>query len=472
MRRFGPRRASPRPRVFVLGLDGTPCGWLRAETAAGRLPNLAALLREGSLVPMRSSLPSVSSTAWTTFFTGCDPGGHGVFGFVDCKPDSHELYFPNYRHVTAPTIWDVAGAVGRRSVVLNVPGTYPARPIEGVLVSGFVAPSIERAVHPPQLLPELQRMGYRIDLDTWAARGAFDALEEDLFTTFDRRVAAIRMLLAEERWDLFIAVVTETDRLYHFLWNAMAAGQERAVDLFQRFHAAIDRFVGWLAEELPQDTHLVTMSDHGFTSERVDVFTNAWLRERGYLAFDVDEPKFVGQMHPASTVYSLDPGRFYVNRAGRRPLGSVPPDRADAVVERLIADLADLRDPETGEPLYGEVVRGRDAYHGPYAPLGPDVVLTLKPGYELKGAAAARTVLGPPAEGLGGMHTYDDAHLLIRGKPLREGPYALHDLAPTIMELLGVDPLEGFGRLAGSTLTSGGFQGTSLLAPSGVGVAR
>ena len=448
MRLLGRARGTPRDRVFVLGLDGTPHSYLRAEAAAGRLPNLAALARQGSLEPMRSSLPSVSSTAWTSFFTGRDPGGHGVFGFMDCKPASHEFFFPNYQHVTAPTVWDVLGSAGRRSIVLNVPGTYPARPVAGVLVSGFVAPSIERAVHPPQLLPRLQALGYRIDLDAWAARGAFDALEADLFTTFERRVAAIRLLLSEERWDLFVAVVTETDRLYHFLWNAMAAGEERAVDLFHRFHAAIDRFVGWLVEALPAGTHLMTMSDHGFTSERADVFTNAWLRERGYLAFDVDEPKGMAAISPSSTVYPLDPGRFYVNRAGRRPRGGVPEEQAPAVVERLVADLDELRDPDTGERLFGEVVRRDDAYHGPYAPLGPDVVLTLKPGYELKGSTASRTVIGPPAEGLGGMHTLDDAHLLVHGD-LREGPYELHDLAPTILELLGMEPA--------------GFQGTSVL---------
>jgi predicted AlkP superfamily phosphohydrolase/phosphomutase len=367
---------------------------------------------------------------------------------MDCKPANHEFFFPNYQHVTAPTVWDVIGAAGRRSIVLNVPGTYPARPVAGVLVSGFVAPSIERAVHPPPLLPRLQALGYRIDLDAWAARGAFDALEADLFTTFERRVAAIRMLLAEERWDLFVAVVTETDRLYHFLWNAMAAGEERAVDLFHRFHAAIDRFVGWLVEALPAGVDLLTMSDHGFTSERADVFTNAWLRERGYLAFDVDEPKGMAAISPGSTVYSLDPGRFYVNRAGPRPRGSVPEEQAPAVVERLVADLDELRDPSTGERLFGAVVRRDDAYHGPYAPLGPDVVLTLKPGYELKGSTASPTVIGPPAEGLGGMHTHDDAHLLVHGD-LREGPYELHDLAPTILELLGMEPA--------------GFQGTSVL---------
>jgi predicted AlkP superfamily phosphohydrolase/phosphomutase len=455
MRLLGRARVAQRPRVFVLGLDGTPYSWVRAEAAAGRLPNLAALFRSSSLVSMRSSLPSVSSTAWTTFLTGCDPGGHGLFGFMDCKPASHELYFPNLQHVTVPTIWDLLGSRGKRSVLLNVPGTYPARPIPGVLVSGFVAPSLERSVHPPRLLPRLKAMGYRIDLDNWAARGGFEVLEADLFATFERRVEAIRMLLAEEPWDLFVTVVTETDRLYHFLWNAMAAGEERAVDLFHRFHARVDQFAGWLFDALPEGTELMVLSDHGFAAEHTDVFTNAWLRERGYLGFDTDEPKGLTAIRPGSTVYSLDPGRFYVNRVGRRPRGSVPPERAGEVVEQLVADLADLRDPATGELAYGRLLRREDVYHGPFAPLGPDLVLTLRPGYELKASSAARSVFGPPGDGLGGMHTADDAFLCIRGAILRDSHYDLHDLAPTILELLGVEPQ--------------GFQGRSVLAPAATG---
>jgi predicted AlkP superfamily phosphohydrolase/phosphomutase len=118
-------------------------------------------------------------------------------------------------------------------------------------------------------------------------------------------------------------------------------------------------------------------------------------------------------------------------------------------VEQLAGDLAELRDPDTGELVYGQVVRRDDAYHGPYAAHGPDLVLTLKPGYELKGATAARAVFGPPAAGLGGMHTLEDAHLFVAGRALREGPYELQDLAPTIVELLGIEPQ--------------GFQGDSVL---------
>jgi predicted AlkP superfamily phosphohydrolase/phosphomutase len=447
--------------VFVLGLDGTPYSYLKAETSAGRLPSLAALFAQGSLVPMRSSLPSVSGTAWMSVFTGRDPGGHGIFGFMDCKPDSHDFYFPNYDHVRAPTLWELLAGVGKRSVVLNVPGTYPARVMGGSLVAGFVAPKLERAVYPPSLLPRLRELGYRIDLDTWAARDTFERLEEDLFATFARRREAVRMLLADGDWDLFVAVVTETDRLYHFLWNAMERGQQRVVDLFQRFHAELDTFAGWLAERLGEDVELLVMSDHGFTSARVDVYINAWLAERGYLAFDVEEPNGKPNGKPNgmsairrdSTVFSLDPGRLYVNRAGARPRGSVPPSQVDRVVERLVAELAEFRDPDSSELVYGQLLRREHAYHGPESPRGPDVVLTLKPGYELKGGTKGTTVFRPPAHGLGGMHTSDDSHLYLRGRTIREGRVDLHDIAPTIVELLGVE------------LAQARFQGRSLLQP-------
>jgi predicted AlkP superfamily phosphohydrolase/phosphomutase len=449
----GRSAAKVKRRVFVLGFDGTPHSYLKAETSAGRLPNLAALFEDGACVPMRSSVPSVSGTAWMSVFTGRDPGGHGIFGFMDCKPDSHDFYFPNFDHVRAPLLWELLAGVGKRSVVLNVPGTYPARAMHGWLVAGFVAPQLERAVYPPSLLPRLQALGYRIDLDTQAARETFSRLEEDLFATFAKRKEAVRLLL-EEDWDLFVAVVTETDRLYHFLWNLMERGEQRVVDLFQRFHAELDAFAGWLAESLPGGTELLLLSDHGFSSARVDVFTNAWLVERGYLGFDVAEPRGMGSISQASTVYSLDPGRFYVNRAGGRPRGCVPAGQVDGVVDRLVADLVEFRDPNGGELVYGELIRRDQAYHGPEAARGPDVVLTLKPRYELKGGTKGTAVFRHPPQGLGGMHTCDDSHLYLRGRTIRDGRVGrvdLHDIAPTIVELLGVE------------LAEGTFQGRSVL---------
>src|SRR5688572_19532647 len=133
-------------RLALLGLDGVGAPLVEALIDAGVMPRLAALRRLGTLARMTSTLPTISSVSWTSFMTGVNPGRHGIYGFTDVKPDSYGIIFPNYSHVRAPTIWDALGAEGRRAVVLNVPGTYPAKDICGVMVSGFVAVSLERAV--------------------------------------------------------------------------------------------------------------------------------------------------------------------------------------------------------------------------------------------------------------------------------------------------------------------------------------
>src|SRR2546426_7790909 len=75
------------------------------------------------------------------------------------------MFFRIFGDVKSETLWDVAGRAGKRSVVMNVPNTYPARALNGLLVSGFVAVNLERAVYPATLLPRLKDDGYRIDVD-------------------------------------------------------------------------------------------------------------------------------------------------------------------------------------------------------------------------------------------------------------------------------------------------------------------
>src|SRR5437773_264869 len=133
------RKPKGKRRVAVIGLDGVGAPLVEALTDAGVMPRMAALRRAGTLARMTSTIPTISSVSWSGFMTGANPGRHGIYGFTDVKRDSYAVYFPNYRHVQAPTIWDVLGAEGRRSIVLNIPNTYPAKDINGVLVSGFVA---------------------------------------------------------------------------------------------------------------------------------------------------------------------------------------------------------------------------------------------------------------------------------------------------------------------------------------------
>jgi predicted AlkP superfamily phosphohydrolase/phosphomutase len=83
-------------KVIVLGIDGMDHGMLEAFIADGRLPNFARLADQGSFSPLETTMPPLSPVAWSTFITGMDPGGHGVFDFLLRDPATMDVVEPFY----------------------------------------------------------------------------------------------------------------------------------------------------------------------------------------------------------------------------------------------------------------------------------------------------------------------------------------------------------------------------------------
>ena len=181
------RLRGKKPKVLVLGLDGTPFTLLNELMERGAMPFFAELVGKGDFKAMTTSIPEVSSVAWTTFSTGVNPAKHGVFGFTDLVPGSTKLTFPSSHNVKTKTVWETLGDAGKRSAVLNIPSTYPAKPVNGVLVAGFVAIDLAKATYPQPVVQELKGLGYKIDVDTALARKSREALVEDLYKTLEAR---------------------------------------------------------------------------------------------------------------------------------------------------------------------------------------------------------------------------------------------------------------------------------------------
>lgn len=422
-------------KVVLLGLDGTPYTLLKQFCADGTMPNLTKIAANSSLRQMDVSIPEVSSTSWTCFYTGMNPAQHGIFGFLDLQPNSYKIYFPNSKSVKVPALWDVLGNYGKRSVVINVPETYPAKPLNGVLISGFVATDLKKATYPPELYPTLMELQYRLDPDAQKARESKDVFLADIYDVFEKRRKTILQLFDQEKWSLFIGTVTETDRLHHFMWDALVNPNHPYHSGFIEFYRRVDKLIGEVYDRLDSNTTFMMCSDHGFTSLDQQVYLNYWLKQNGYLNFTSEQPKSVEEIGPGSRAFALDPTRIYINLKGKYPQGTVEPG---AEYEKLRSELAaGLKEiSSNGKTAIKKVFMKEDVFQGPLMDQAPDLIVLSNYGFDMKGATNKQTLMDK--EIFTGMHTQDDAHFLINRKDIKDKKPHICDIAPTIMKELGV----------------------------------
>ena len=166
LRRRRVRTAASCSRVVIVGLDGMSPVLAERMIRQGRLPNLAKLAESGTFRPLRSTAPSASPVAWSTFQTGTNPGKHGIFDFLKrdlgtyaidlssarVRPPRRTLKFGGRRiPLGKPSVrllrksqpfWKILGEHGIFSAVLRVPITFPPEKFHGVILSGMCVPDL------------------------------------------------------------------------------------------------------------------------------------------------------------------------------------------------------------------------------------------------------------------------------------------------------------------------------------------
>jgi len=161
------RSASSRcDRVIVVGLDGMSPDVAERMMEGGELPNFKRLAQGGSFSRLRSTTPSASPVAWSTFQTGVNPGKHNIFDFLTrdkqtylpdlssarIEPPRRTLKLGKLRmplgkpRVTgmrkSRPFWKALGEHGLFSIVLRVPITFPPEKFNGVMLSGMCVPDL------------------------------------------------------------------------------------------------------------------------------------------------------------------------------------------------------------------------------------------------------------------------------------------------------------------------------------------
>ncbi len=432
------KRWKSKPRAVVLGLDGVPYTLVTDLIKRGIMPNLGSIIKKGTLCQMDTTIPPISSVAWSTFMTGVNPAQHGIFGFMDLRPGEYDLYFPNFLDLKARTLWEVLSEKGKRSIVLNIPSTYPAKPLNGVLTSGFVALDLKKATYPQSAYHYLREIGYKLDVDTRLAKESLDVFVEDIRRTFDKRKRAILHFLESEDWDLFIGAITETDRIHHYFWHSYEDQLDPYHPFFLEFYKELDRFIGNLYDRLHSlftfDNLLFSiLSDHGFTLIREQIYLNRWLMDEGYLDFDVWPPRSLNDIKKGSKVFVLDPSRFYLHLNGRYPKGCIESgDEAEKLLDKIVPKLLGLT--VDGRRVIKRVYRKEEVYSGSFYHLAPDLVAISHYGYDLKGAINRERLTD--RDMLTGCHTQDDAFFFINRQITSEVKRHISDVAPIVLSSL------------------------------------
>lgn len=444
-------RGDRTPRVAVIGLDGVPFSLLEAHP--DRFEHIHALLDDGVGTATHGNVPSASSVTWPGLTSGLNPGETGVFGLIDRHINTYETYITGADDVQVPRVWDRATEAGRRATVINAPVTYPPQRNLTRMVADYQAPDVERATYPREVAEVLRPLDYRLDVDAALGRTDLGGFLEDAYETIDARYEAMAHYIERGDWDLFLGVFTTPDRVNHFLYGDYADdGPHR--DDFLAFYEQLDTYIGALRSHLPDDSHLLVASEHGFVPLEYEVQLNAWLAETGWLSYATDDPSRLADITDGTRAFSLDPGRVYLNLEGRDPRGSVPPAEYELVRDRLKESLLSWTGPD-GRPVVRQVVTREEHYRGEHVDLAPDLVVLPNDGFDLHARFRADDgVFHRTART--GMHRETDAALFLDVPDTTIDNATIYDVTPTVLDMLDipVEPAAFDGRSLLSSRTA------------------
>lgn len=479
-------------RVMILGLDGATWTVLEPMIARGFMPNLAALLKGSAHGTLRSTIPPVTTAAWTTMMTGCDPSRHGVFDHRYYDAPSNQMKVNHSGRARVPSVWKLLSEAGRSVAVLNLPGNFPPPQVRGVAVSGMDAPHLEAALSGNKEFADRMKSevpDYTLRYFWKRAPLSLEELAENSRLTAESFMGRAKGGLLADRfvpdWSALMVQFQNLDPFQHRAWRYLNVDETgiddpRWNDAAAEVLKGLDCAVGMLVELAEKrGATIVVCSDHGFGPCLGRVHANRILIDAGVASLPgssgsmkrglgkvVERVKLWNEKRADKSARSASfdlsvtaqfpfdwkktlafaphqdtAAMVYLNSTSRHtdaPL-TTPRQVEDALAAAKNA-LAEARHPETNLPLFPHIVDTAKEYQIDPAREGyPDLIALPDEPYWV------RTKLGPgrewvePDANLPGTHR-PEGIVAIRGSGIDAGRNLaanLKDITPTILALLG-----------------------------------
>jgi predicted AlkP superfamily phosphohydrolase/phosphomutase len=486
-------------KILIIGLDGVDPEILQKFMEAGKLPYFSKLKNEGIFARMVSTIPTLTPVAWTTMLTGRNPGKHGIGGFVKYKPNSYDIKILNSLDRGSDTLWHILNQHKKSVGIFNYPTLYPPEEIDRFMVCGMITPNIKcKFTYPDNLQREILENVPGYDIDVRIVKAAEDKVQllKDIYQLTDNRFIAANYLMEKYPCDVFIFVLTETDRLLHYYMSDLKYGLTEKNTILQYFQY-LDKKLGEFVEKVDDDTIVFLVSDHGMCEIRKTFYVNKWLIQQGLLKINM---KSLGSVKHTSTrsfiqglsrfcvkfhiniekikdyfpeklsnfitflycyyggidwaktkaYFSLAGLGIIINRKGSWPEGIVREDEYESLRDNIIKGLEELKDPHNGSRVIERVYRREELFKGEYLHRISDLIIKFSEGYVPAESTQNQIILEDlgPKEFLRGVHrlygiffAYNKKYI----KPSLSFPdINILDIAPTVLYKLGIPVSEDF----------------------------
>ena len=454
-------------KVFVVGLDcAEPT--LVFERWRDLLPNFRRLMEHGIYGQLTSTIPAITVPAWASMMSSQDPGQLGFYGFRNRADYSYErMSIATSQAVKVDRVWDLLSRAGKKVVVAGVPQTYPVKPVNGCLISSFLTPStLSQYTYPAELKGEISQVvdgEYMLDVRQFRTEDKAHLLEQ-IYAMADQHHKLVMHLMTSKPWDFFMHVDMGVDRIHHGFWkffderHPLYEPGNPFENAIRDYYIHLDQQLGERLALLDENTVVLVVSDHGAQPMVGGICFNEWLKQEGYLALEYQPDGIVPlekcEIDWHKTLAWGSGGyyaRLFLNVKGREPEGIIEPADYDRVRDELARRIANMVDPE-GQPI-GSVAYKPEEIYKTVNNIAPDLIVYM-------GNLKWRSV---GSLGFNRIHTFendtgpDDANhaqegLYIFYDPRLQGQgeapkQHLMDIAPTILELMGVSaPAEMQGR--------------------------
>ncbi|MGH7553786.1 MAG: alkaline phosphatase family protein [Longimicrobiales bacterium] len=463
-------------KTLVIGLD---CAAPELLFGDERLVNFRRLMQLGCYGRLESVVPPITVPAWMCMATSQDPGSLGVYGFRNRADHSYDgLDIVNSRSFRALAIWDQLAMEGKRSIVIGVPPSFPARKLNGISVGCFLTPDTvnDEYTHPASIKEEITALvgEYPVDVKGFRTENK-DWLRDEIYEMTRKHFKVIRHFMKAKEWDYFQFVEIGLDRMHHGFWkyhdpkHVLHEPDNPYESVIRDYYVYLDEEVGSLLELLTDDTAVLVVSDHGARPLDGGFCVNEWLVKEGLLVLN-EYPKEVTPFGKLDVDWSKTKvwseggyyARIFMNVEGREPNGAIPRREYDRFREEMKARLEATVD-DKGNPLGTTVFVPEDVYRATRN-VPPDLIAHFGDlSWRSIGGVGYPTVhvqendTGPDDCN----HAQFGAFILAASNNSVQGEVVgahLLDIAPTLLELGGSD-------------VPGSMQGRSLVTAGG-GVVR